>query len=275
MSIPRGKPVRVTVNGITLNARIDGSAPDGAPWMVFSNSLASSILMWDAQAEAFGSRFGILRYDQRGHGQSDAPASGVTDFEELSADLAGLLDHFGIARAVLVGVSMGSTTVLRTAARFPERCLAVVGCDSPWRTAALDDPVWNERIATATEKGMRALARPTVERWFLPEFIAANPDVADRIADMVASTPLGGYLACSRAVRDFDYRADYPGMKTPALLVAGAQDGNIPDVMREMANTAPNARFRLIDRCGHLPNIEQPGAFFDIVDTFLRNLNLG
>lgn len=275
MSIIAGKPQRVKVNGITLNARIDGSLSGNAPWMVFSNSLSSSILMWDRQVDAFGTRFRTLRYDQRGHGQSDVPPDNQTNFEELSSDLVGLMDHFGIDAAVLIGVSMGSTTVMRVAARFPDRCRAVVACDGQWRTSPTNDTAWDERIATATGKGMAALGRPTVERWFQPEFIAANPDIADRIEAMVSATPVGGYLACASAVRSFDYRADYPAIKVPVLFMAGAQDGNVPNIMREMANATPGSRFRVIDRCGHLPNIEQPEVFFEAVNGFVRDLGIG
>ena len=64
--------MRIKANGITFNYEVDG--PEGAPWLMFSNSLATSLAMWDGQASAFGKAFRVLRYDQRGHGGTEAPA---------------------------------------------------------------------------------------------------------------------------------------------------------------------------------------------------------
>ena len=64
--------MKATANCITINYRIDG--PEGAPWLIFSNSLATSLSMWDEQTAALKDSLRVLRYDQRGHGGSDAPA---------------------------------------------------------------------------------------------------------------------------------------------------------------------------------------------------------
>jgi 3-oxoadipate enol-lactonase len=66
--------MQVKANGITINYTVDGDAGD---WLVLSNSLATNLSMWDAQAREFSSSFRVLRYDQRGHGKTDAP-SGLT-----------------------------------------------------------------------------------------------------------------------------------------------------------------------------------------------------
>ena len=272
MTITVGKPVRVPVNGLELNTRVDGK--EGAPWMVFSNSLASSIAMWDEQVAAFGSRFRILRYDQRGHGDSAVPPNHKTDFEELSADLMALLDHYAIEKAVVAGASMGATTILRFAARFPLRCLAAIACDGQWRAPAGSEATWKDRLAVATDQGMQALAAPTAARWFQPEFIANNPDVIKRVEAMVTATPVGGYLACAAALQDYDYRRDYPAIAVPVLYLVGAQDGEMPAVMREMAEATPNSRYQVIDKCGHLPNIEQPEQFYQVVNAFVREYKI-
>ena len=103
MSITIGQVIRVPINGLKLNVSVDGA--EGAPWMVCSNSLGANLSLWDAQVAAFGSRFRFLRYDQRGHGNSDAPA-GDFSMDDLASDLLALLDYFNVDKAVLVGVSM-------------------------------------------------------------------------------------------------------------------------------------------------------------------------
>ena len=79
--------MKIKANGININYQIDG--PDGAPWLVFSNSLATSMAMWDEQAAALKDSYRVLRYDQRGHGGTDAPA-GRYPYDTLLADALGL-----------------------------------------------------------------------------------------------------------------------------------------------------------------------------------------
>ncbi|MGB7034198.1 MAG: alpha/beta fold hydrolase, partial [Xanthobacteraceae bacterium] len=81
--------MKIKANGITVNYQIDGS--DDAPCLVFSNSLATSLAMWDEQAAALKDSYRVLRYDQRGHGATDAPA-GRYSYDTLLADVLGLLD---------------------------------------------------------------------------------------------------------------------------------------------------------------------------------------
>ena len=271
MNFTIGQAIRVSLNGLKLNARVDGA--EGAPWMVCSNPLGANLSLWDGQVAAFGSRFRFLRYDQRGHGDSDTPAGDFT-MDDLASDLLALLDYFHVDKAVLVGVSMGCVTVLRCAARAPARCLGVVACDGAWRNAPGAAAMWEERFALVQKGGMEAMAEPTVRRWFQPDFFMKKPDEVARIKAMVAATKAEGYFGCGKALQNYDFSADYPALSTPALFLAGAQDGDLPKVMREMADATPGSSFQLIDNCGHLPNIEQPETFFKTLDGFVHELGL-
>ena len=106
--------MKIKANGITINYQIDG--PDGAsgsnaPWLVFSNSLATSLAMWDEQAAALKNSYRVLRYDQRGHGATDVPA-GRYAYDTLLADALGLLDALAIKKTHFAGLSMGGATAL-------------------------------------------------------------------------------------------------------------------------------------------------------------------
>jgi len=271
MSFTTEQAIRVSINGVKLNARVDGA--EGAPWVVCSNSLSVNLSLWDGQVAAFGSRFRFLRYDQRGHGDSDAPA-GDFSMDDLASDLLALLDCFNVDKAILVGVSMGCVTALRCAARAPSRCLGVVGCDGAWRSAPGAAAMWEERFSLVREGGMEAMAEPTVRRWFQPDFFTKKPDEVKRIKAMVAATKPEGYCGCAKALQNYDFSADYPALSIPALFLTGAQDGDLPKVMREMADATPGSSFQIIDNCGHLPNIEQPETFFKAVDGFVRKLGI-
>jgi len=97
--------MQIKANGLNFAATIDG--PPGAPWIVFSNSLATTGAMWDEQAAALKTRYRVLRYDQRGHGATEAPA-GRYPFDTLVADAVALLDALSIERAHFAGLSMGA-----------------------------------------------------------------------------------------------------------------------------------------------------------------------
>src|SRR5215469_13887298 len=99
--------MKVKANGITINYQLDG--PANAPWFVFSNSLATNLAMWDEQARELGRSFRVLRYDQRGHGGTDAPA-GRYPFDTLIADAVALMDAVGADKAWFGGLSMGGAT---------------------------------------------------------------------------------------------------------------------------------------------------------------------
>ena len=158
--------MKINTNGISINCQIDG--PEGAPWIVFSNSLATSIAMWDEQAAALKGSYRVLRYDQRGHGGTDAPA-GRYAFDTLLADALGLLDALHIDKAHFAGLSMGGATALGLAERHPERFNRIIVCDSPCQSTPQSAQQWEERITIAQSKGIDALVEPTVSRWFPPE----------------------------------------------------------------------------------------------------------
>jgi 3-oxoadipate enol-lactonase len=134
--------------------------------------------------------------------------------------------------------------------------------------------MWEERFSVVRRGGMEALAEPTVRRWFQPDFFTKEPDEVKRIKAMVAATKAEGYFGCAKALQKYDFSADYPALSTPTLFLAGAQDGDLPKVMREMADATPGSGFQIIDECGHLPNIEQPETFFRALDGFVHGLSI-
>src|SRR5262249_57625661 len=105
--------MKIKANGISINYQVDG--PDGAPWLVLSNSLATNLAMWDDQARELGRALRVLRYDQRGHGATEAPAGRYT-FELLIADALALMDALAIRKAHFGGLSMRGTSPHHTSA---------------------------------------------------------------------------------------------------------------------------------------------------------------
>jgi len=258
--------MRVKANGITFNYRIDG--PEGAPVLVLSNSLACNTSMWDPQAAVLQKSLRVLRYDQRGHGETEAPAGRYT-FELLIADVIGLMDALSIKRAHFGGLSMGGATALGLALHHPDRFDRIIICDSPCASTPATAQQWEERIVVAREKGMEALVEPTVGRWFPPETVAANPPHLDHVREMIRTTPVNGFIGCAAALADHDFRSRVGTVKHPVLFMVGEKDGTTPAAMRQMHETLKGSRFVELPGAGHISNLDQPDTATRAIGEFL------
>lgn len=261
--------ISVARKGYALSAEIIRPAQAGAAWIVFGNSLVTDLSIWDDQVAALAGRFGILRYDQAGHGASGIP-SDMPDFDMLGADLLAVMDATGVRRAIYVGLSMGVPTGLAAHAAQPDRFDALVLVDGQSRTASGGRAAWAERIAAAEGAGMAAFAAATADRWLTT---GADNERRARLIRMIAATPLEGFRACATALIQYDYADELPNIRVPTLLIAGAEDGAIPQTMA--ANLQPNiadAQLALIPNAGHVPCFEQPEAFTKTLERFLSRL---
>ena len=258
--------MKVKANGITINYRIDG--PERAPWLVFSNSLATSLAMWDEQAAALQTSFRVLRYDQRGHGETDAP-SGRYAFDTLLDDALALMDAHNIDKAHFAGLSMGGATALGLAERRPQRFHSIVVADSPCQSTPQSSQQWEERIAVAQKQGIEALVEPTVGRWFPPETVAANPPYLDKIRAMIRATPVNGFIGCAAALAAHDYASAVGTVKCPTLFIVGEQDGATPIAMAKLQEKLAGSRFVTLPGAGHISNMDRPAEFSRALRAFL------
>jgi 3-oxoadipate enol-lactonase len=257
--------MKVKANGIDINYQIDG--PDGAPWIVFSNSLATSTAMWDEQAAGLKDSFRVLRYDQRGHGGTDVPA-GRYAFDTLLADALALMDALSIKKAHFAGLSMGGATALGLAEHHPDRFERIIVCDSPCQSTPQSSQQWEERIAVAQKEGIEALIEPTVARWFPPEVLAKNPPHVDKVRAMIRATPVNGFIGCAAALADHDYASAVGTVKHPVLFIGGEKDAATAP-MRRLAEKLPGSRFFEISGAGHISNMDRPWEFTQTIRDFL------
>jgi 3-oxoadipate enol-lactonase len=254
-----------TVNGISINFEIDG--PDNAPWLVLSNSLLTNLSMWDDQVAALKSSYRILRYDQRGHGGTQA-TPGPYSFDLLVADVIALLDMLGIKRAHFCGLSMGGMTALFLAQRHADRFDRIIACDCGPASTPASAQQWKERIDIAAKDGIGALVEPTIGRWFPPDFVAAKPPVLDKVRQMIRTTPIAGFSGCAQALSDYDLRPGLAGIDRRTLLIVGTKDATLAGI-RQIKEAVPGAALVELEGAGHISNVEQPAAFTGAIRDFL------
>lgn len=270
--------------GITLSQHTKVALPDGgylraqflegpanAPIIVLSNSVLTDMRIWDKQIAALNPFFSILRYDQRGHGQSSVTSQAMT-FDDFGADVLALLDTFKLKRCVFVGLSMGVPTGLAAMATAPERFDAFVAVDGIAKSAAGREAFWSERRETARAAGLKQLANETAQRW-LPGISDAADEQLLQLTQIIAATPVEGFTAATHALQNYDYSAELIKLAVPFLGIAGEQDGAMPDAMRQQFNTVTGAQFETIERAGHVPNFQRADSFNKTILKFLRSLD--
>lgn len=152
---------KIKVGELDVTYRFDG--PADQPVLLMSNSLMSNLTMWDLTVPALADRFRILRYDTRGHGQTTV-TPGPYSIAMLADDAIGLLDALGIRQAHIMGLSMGGMIAQQIGARYPDRALSLLLCD----TASEMPPrsMWEERLTIARSQGISGLVDGTIKRWF-------------------------------------------------------------------------------------------------------------
>jgi 3-oxoadipate enol-lactonase len=258
--------MRINANGISINYQIDG--PEDAPWLIFSNSLLTSFAMWDEQVAELKQSFRVLRYDQRGHGGTQA-TDGKYSFDILVADVIALMDALAIKRANFAGISMGGMTALFLAQRHADRFDRIVACDCGPASTPASAQQWKERIDLAADKGMEALVDVTVNRWFPPEFVATKAPVLDKVRGMIKATPFKGFAGCAQALSDYDLRPRLAGISRPTLLIVGTKDATLAGI-KQIKEAVPGASLVELDGAGHLSNLEQPAAFTRAIRDFIK-----
>jgi 3-oxoadipate enol-lactonase len=227
--------------------------------------------MWNPQMDALSPYFQVLRYDTRGHGNSDA-ASGSYTLQLLAEDVIGLLDALGMDRVHFVGLSMGGMIGQCLALSHPHRLKSLALCDTASVFPAEAQPVWQERLEKARQKGMGALVEETLERWFTPAFLRQNPPMVKLIREQILATPVAGYLGCAEAIRRLDYLDRISEIKTPTLIIVGEEDPGMPVSAAEaMHKRVPKSKLVVLPSARHLSNVEQAEAFNAALLEFLKN----
>lgn len=255
----------VRINGVLLHYRLAG--PASAPVIALANSLGTDARIWDGVIGRLSARYRILSYDKRGHGLSDTPADEYTLDDHID-DLAGLLDHLGIGRLALAGVSVGGLIAQGFALRAPQRLSALVLCDTAPRIG--DAASWNDRIATVQGQGLGAIADAVMDRWFSPGFQQQRPAELAGWRNLFLGSDAAGYVATCATLRDADLRDDIGAIAMPTLVVVGEQDLSTPvALVRDTAARIAGARFEILPGVGHIPSIEQPGALATLIEQFL------
>jgi 3-oxoadipate enol-lactonase len=248
--------------------------PEGAPVVMFSNSLGTRLSSWQAQADALSRHLRVLRYDTRGHGmsglagaQANGPAQGYT-LAQLGEDVLRLLDALDIETVDFCGISMGGLTGLWLGVHAGHRLRRLVVANSAARIGSADG--WTARAEQVLAQGMAPVAAGAAGRWFTPGFLAQAPEAVDGLIRDLEECDPGGYAACCLALAQADLRAEIAAISVPTLLVAGRDDPvtTVEDARWMQARIA-GARCIVLP-VSHLSNVEAEAEFTRHLQAFLQ-----
>lgn len=245
---------------VKLHYAVDGDRT--RPALVMSNSLGTSLEMWDPQVARLAEHFYVIRYDTRGHGQSEV-TPGPYSIPQLGTDVIGLLDELGVGHAHFCGLSMGGITGMWLALHHPDRIARLVLAN----TAAYIGPPdnWTTRAQAVQRDGVVSIAPAVVSRWLTPDYAQAHPEQLQALIAMLNATNAQGYAANCIAVRDSDLRGEVRGIRAPTLVIAGSSDMPTPPADAQYLHSQIGDSGYVEFDAAHLSNQQQPEAFADAV----------
>jgi len=254
------------IAGGGMQTAYDIQGGETLPVVALCHSLGTNRRLWDPQMGGLSRHYRVLRYDVRGHGESEVPP-GTYTIESFASDFLSLLDGLEIERVYFCGVSLGGFVGQWLGANRPDRIRALVLANTAARSGT--EQGWNDRIAQVCRDGLQSIAAASLARWFTADFMARDPETVDRVRQMLLATPVDGCAATCGAIRDMDLRPLATAIAAPTLVISGASDASTPPGEAAwLAARIPRAEHVTLP-AAHLANIEAADAFTETVLAFL------
>lgn len=250
------------------------TGPADAPVVVLIHGLGLNRECWQWTIPALEDAYRVISYDLYGHGGSCAPPE-TPSLSLFSRQLAGLLDHCGIDRAVIAGFSLGGMIARRFAHDKPDRARALVLLHTPHKRNDAAQAAILKRVDQARQEGPGATVEAALDRWFTTPFRTANPQMMETVRSWVVANPKPIYHTIYRVLATGidEIVAPTPPITCPALLITGDEDyGNGPEMTQAIAAEIPGAQALVLTGLRHMALAEAPEAVNKPVRQFLNAL---
>ena len=229
--------------------------------------------LWNEQVAALSSSYRIIVPDLRGFGESES-SPGPATMNRMAQDVAQLMDHLEISRAVIGGLSMGGYVALAFCKQFPSRVRALVLADT--RAQADTEEAKQTRIQQAEKalsEGMAGIADAMLPKLLTPETVSKRPEIVKRVRDMMLKTKPEGAASALLGMAERDDQTELLSrITTKTLILVGAEDAITPVADSEkMHNAIAGSHLVVLENAGHVSNLERTGEFNEALMDFLRD----
>lgn len=234
--------------------------------IVLINSLGTDLSIWDEVVSRIGAEFNVLRFDKRGHGLSSTREDQLS-IDDYGDDVIFLMDHLGIEKTNVLGLSIGGMITYSLAARYPDRLEKLVFSNTGAKLGTAE--AWNTRIRSIREGGIAAISESVIKLWFSKKFQEEYPAETAGYTNMLERNTALGYIQACAAIGHADFNPILDKIYHPALFIGGSEDvGTPPELVKENAGSLGAERVEIIDGIGHLPCIEAPEKVADLILDF-------
>lgn len=233
--------------------------------------------MWEPHREFFEDRFRLTLIDLRGFGKS-----GVSDrwsHEVMAEDVWRLLNYLEIEKTALLGFSMSGPTAMRLAIDHPDLVTALILVSS---ILPLAEKRPSERQKNETALEIAILERQGIEAWakntgifngvIMGPFFERKPDLRplwERIIRRNEANNLATVLKLKTQNKPLNWRSQLGEIKTPTLIIAGANDISFVDASRNLSRRIPNSKLMVMKNSGHMLSLENPKKFASVLIDFI------
>ncbi|MBO8170445.1 MAG: alpha/beta hydrolase [Bacillaceae bacterium] len=238
------------------------------PALMFIHGLGGNAINWLNQRNLFKKGYQVITPDLPGHGKSKESAD--IPFEDYHLVLKTLLDQLGIDSVTLCGISMGGRVAIDFAYYHPERVRGLVLADT---FAGLEE--------TEIEKGREIFAllndEDGIDKWInrVIEAMGIDPDsmIARGFHKGMEQNNIPFIQDLFYRLQSYDQRDKLASIEVPALILHGERDRFIPySSAEELHRKLPDGELHVIPESGHLPHVEKPKQFNEILQNFLDRL---
>lgn len=234
---------------------------------MFLNSLGTDFRIWDDVVPVFSEIGNVLLSDKRGHGLSDV-VDDTDSIQDFAEDVVELLDDLEIENVIMIGLSVGGMIAMELTQMIPEKIQKLVLCDT--RHQIGNDDGWDQRIWIVRQKGMEAISSDVMKVWFSNDFRKSQKEMVRGYQNMLERVSAQGYIRTCEAIRDADFTEVCKRISVPTLCLTGSDDPSTPpDKVKDLTDLIRNSRFEIIEGSAHIPCIENPDVFTQLVKEFI------
>ena len=229
--------------------------------------------LWNEQVAALSTSYRVIVPDLRGFGESESSPPPAT-MNRMAQDVAQLMDHLEITRAVIGGLSMGGYVALAFYKQFPSRVRALILADTRARADTEEGKQTRAQQAEkALSEGMAGIADAMLPKLLTPETVSKRPEIVKRVRDMILKTKPEGAAAALLGMAQRDDQTELLSTITSkTLIIVGAEDAITPAADSEkMHNAIAGSRLVVLESAGHVSNLERTEKFNEAVMDFLRD----